>query len=166
LQGKVNHMRKLISVFGRIPVSVFVLGIAAPTYYFYFHTCHRWSKETSYSCLLARVNRTLEETAEEIRRDPKNADAWYDRGKAHAWKGEYGYAWQAWGEYDRALAAFSEAVRLNPKDTDAWRARGEILLKKREYDLERLTKQRIVSHVGGSYGHGPIASSRRFVGVD
>jgi transposase len=32
--------------------------------------------------------------------------------------------------------------------------------------LERLTKQRIVNHVGGSYGHGPIASSRRFVGVD
>jgi tetratricopeptide (TPR) repeat protein len=49
-----------------------------------------------------------------IRLDPKDADAYYGRGKV----------WEAKDDLDRAITDYSEAIRLNPKSGHAYVNRG------------------------------------------
>jgi hypothetical protein len=58
--------------------------------------------------------RAFEHYDEAIRLNPKNPEAFYNRGVA------FGQA----GQYDRALADLNEAIRLNPNDPDYFTNRG------------------------------------------
>ena len=61
---------------------------------------------------------------ENIRLDPKDAEAYLNRGVAYLDK----------GEDDKAIADFTEAIRLNPKDDEAYANRGVAYLGKHEHD--------------------------------
>lgn len=83
-----------------------------------------------------------------IKLDPSNANAYYERGDAHAEIGEYGraiadyskaieldprhalayfnraYAYGEIGEYNKSIADYSKAIELNPSDAQAYYNRG------------------------------------------
>ncbi len=63
---------------------------------------------------MSRSWRAPADSTEAIRLDPKNAMAYYNRGRA----------WYAKGEYDRAIADSTEAIRLDPKNAMAYYNRG------------------------------------------
>jgi tetratricopeptide (TPR) repeat protein len=57
-------------------------------------------------------------------RDPKNADAFFRRGVAHAKK----------GDFVRAITDYNEAIRLDPKNADAFFSRGVAYAEKGDLD--------------------------------
>lgn len=59
-------------------------------------------------------DRALADYDEAIRLNPKDANAFYNRGVTHAMK----------YDNDRAIADYDEAIRLNPKDAKAFNNRG------------------------------------------
>jgi tetratricopeptide (TPR) repeat protein len=61
---------------------------------------------------------------EAIRLNPKDADAYINRGSAHA----------SIGNCDTALADYDEAIRLDPKLVVAYYNRGNVYIVKRDYD--------------------------------
>src|SRR5262245_7860083 len=60
------------------------------------------------------TNRAIADHTEAIRRDPKNANAYYNRGNAHSDK----------GDTDRAIADYTAAIRLDPTHANAHYNRG------------------------------------------
>ena len=73
---------------------------------------------TSTGALAYRVkgenDRAIADYTEAIRLDPKNANAYSNRG----------YAYSDKGDTDRAIADFTEAIRLDPKFAIAYNNRG------------------------------------------
>ncbi len=61
-----------------------------------------------------------------IRRDPKNADAYFNRALAYDYDYDY--------DYDRAIADFSKAIEIDLKAAGAYIGRGDAYRAKREYD--------------------------------
>jgi tetratricopeptide (TPR) repeat protein len=60
------------------------------------------------------TNRAIADYTAAIRRDPKNANAYYSRGNAYSEK----------GDTDRAIADYTETIRLNPTYANAYYNRG------------------------------------------
>ena len=60
------------------------------------------------------ANRAIADHTAAIQRDPKNANAYYNRGNAYSDK----------GETDRAIADYTSAIRLNPTFANAYYNRG------------------------------------------
>jgi tetratricopeptide (TPR) repeat protein len=103
-------------------------------------------------------DRAIAALDEAIRLDPKNALAFYNRGRAYANKrdvdraiGDYneairldpkyvlafhsrGLAYMAKGDNDRAIADFNEIIRLDPKDAWAFHNRGQAYESKGDND--------------------------------
>jgi tetratricopeptide (TPR) repeat protein len=57
---------------------------------------------------------TVKEGDEAVRRNPKDAEAYFNRGCEYYDK----------GDYDRAIADYTEALRLNPNYAYAYNNRG------------------------------------------
>ena len=94
------------------------------------------------------LDRAIADCDEAIRRDPKDANVYVDRGNAHAARRDFdraiadfdaaiglnpalamaynnrGVAWRNKGDLARAVADYSEAIRLAPSLALAWRNRG------------------------------------------
>ena len=94
------------------------------------------------------LDKAIADYTEAIRLNPKDADAYGNRGYAYAAKGDLdkaiadcteairlnpkdadayvnrGWAYGEKGDFGKAIADYSEAIRLNPKDADAHRGRG------------------------------------------
>ena len=67
------------------------------------------------SCgIKGEYDKAIAHYSEALRLNPKDADAYYNRG----------IAWERRGEYDKAIADYSEAIRLNPNYADAYYNRG------------------------------------------
>jgi tetratricopeptide (TPR) repeat protein len=66
-----------------------------------------------------------------IRRNPRDADAYFKRGMYHA-VGDDGAA--NGHDYERAIADFNQAIRLSPNNTEYWTARGDAFGYKGDYD--------------------------------
>ena len=59
-------------------------------------------------------DKAIADYTEAIRLNPKDADAYYNRGLAY---------WNK-GKFDKAIAEYTEAIRLNPKLAEAYYSRG------------------------------------------
>jgi tetratricopeptide (TPR) repeat protein len=70
------------------------------------------------------IDITIANLSDTIRRDPKNADASFRRGVAHAKK----------GDFVRAITDYNEAIRLDPKKADAFFSRGVAYAEKGDLD--------------------------------
>ena len=69
-------------------------------------------------------DKAIADYTEAIRLDPKDAEAYCNRGLAYGNK----------GDYDKAIADYTEAIRLNPKYAEAYYNRGMTYASKGEYD--------------------------------
>ena len=58
-------------------------------------------------------DRAIRDLDEAIRRNPRDADAYFNRGQTYAKR----------GAYDRAIPDFGQAIRINPKDAEAFNDR-------------------------------------------
>ena len=67
-------------------------------------------------CLKGELDKAIADYSEAIRLDPKDPQAFADRGTA----------WISAGEPDKAMADFNEVVRLNPKDPSTYIARADV----------------------------------------
>jgi len=65
----------------------------------------------------------IKSCSENIRRDAKNAIAYYNRGTAHQLK----------GDLDRATADYSKAIELKPNYASAYNSRGLVYASKGDY---------------------------------
>lgn len=70
------------------------------------------------------TDRAIADYTAAIRRDPKNANAYYNRGNAYSEK----------GDTDRAIADYTETVRLNPTYANAYYNRGNSYSNKGDMD--------------------------------
>ncbi len=77
-----------------------------------------------------KLAEALSHLTEAIRLDPKNPQAYYYRGRAHA---DDVVAAGVGKAMDRAIADFTEAIRLDPKYTDAFVQRGSAYSTKSDY---------------------------------
>ena len=70
------------------------------------------------------LEKEMADYSEAIRRDPKNAQAYNNRGLAYCKQ----------RKFDEAIADFSEAIRLDPKLASAYSGRSEVYDIKRDFD--------------------------------
>jgi tetratricopeptide (TPR) repeat protein len=109
---------------------------------------HAFLNRASEWHLLGNLDRAIADYDEVIRLDPKNVDAFHERGLAHSLKGEDARAFADFdaaigldpqhltalvhrgnfrrmqGEFDRAIADYDAAIRINPKEASGYRERG------------------------------------------
>lgn len=64
------------------------------------------------------------QTADRQVEEPRDAEAYYNRGNAYDDK----------GEYDRAIADYNKAIEINPRDDKAYNNRGSAYYYKGEYN--------------------------------
>ncbi len=100
------------------------------------------------------LDKEIADQTEAIRRDPKNAQAYNDRG----------FAYSQQGKFNEAIADFSEAIRLDPKLTSAYSRRSDAYDVQRNYDkaladatevIHRDPKSRRGNHRPGQYLRTP-----------
>src|SRR5215207_870154 len=72
----------------------------------------------------ARLDRAIADYDRTLRLNPKNANAFYNRGITYRDK----------GDLDRALADFNAAIRLGPTDPDGYFGRGSVHERNRDYE--------------------------------
>jgi tetratricopeptide (TPR) repeat protein len=80
--------------------------------------------EDAGTCRNGSGNEAIAACSRTLKRNTKDASAYYNRGSAFSEK----------GEYDLAIADFDEAIRLGPNDASAYNARGLAYAGKAEYE--------------------------------
>jgi len=101
----------------------------------------------------AEVDRAIQDFTEAIRRGPKTAAAYINRGLAYA---QRGIAYGQKADYDLAIQDFTEAIRIDPGNASTYVQRGSVSTKKADYDraIQDFTEAiRIDPQNGGAY-HG------------
>jgi len=84
-----------------------------------------WSRERHVEKGIAVVSKdAMDYFDEAIRLDPKDSDAYFNRGTA----------WQANGELTKAIGDYTEAIRCDRKNAEAFAARGLVWEDKGEFD--------------------------------
>ncbi len=106
----------------------------------------------------AALVKALADLNEAIRREPRNADTFIERGWTWQRRGDFdkamadfqeaiqlgggtadlyntmGESWASRENYDKAIADYTEAIRLDPKNADRYTKRGNAWYSKAEYD--------------------------------
>src|SRR5262249_41673460 len=94
-------------------------------------------------CAKARGDDAIATCSRLLTRDPKNASAYVNRGKAYK---DHGYKNN--DEYERAIANYDQAMRRDPNEAEADRERGSSYEMKRDSD-------RTIADSGEAVRHNP-----------